>query len=120
MSFLETWQKKQSGNSIDYLKMYAEGKDIVIVGGGDTGVDCIATSLRQVRRSFIQLNLLCVIIFVKWRIYLLAQLKSQGVVNFVVDSKLGNLCQLLSLIHMEGWREWFWSFFLGSTLYGSY
>ena len=48
MSFLETWQKKQSGNELDYLECYARGKDIVIVGGGDTGCDCIATSLRQV------------------------------------------------------------------------
>ena len=49
MSFLETWQKKQSGNTTDHLKLYAKDKDVVIVGGGDTGVDCIATSLRQVR-----------------------------------------------------------------------
>ena len=48
MSFLETWQKKQSGNELDYLKLFAEGKDVIIVGGGDTGCDCIATSLRQV------------------------------------------------------------------------
>ena len=33
---------------MDYLKLYAKDKDIVIVGGGDTGCDCIATSLRQV------------------------------------------------------------------------
>ena len=48
MSFLETWQKKQNGNNIDHLKMFAEGKDVIVIGGGDTGVDCIATSLRQV------------------------------------------------------------------------
>ena len=48
VSFLETWQKKQAGNDMDYLKLYAKDKDIVIVGGGDTGCDCIATSLRQV------------------------------------------------------------------------
>ena len=49
VSFLETWQKKQAGNDMDYLKLYAKDKDIVIIGGGDTGCDCIATSLRQVR-----------------------------------------------------------------------
>ncbi len=48
MSFLETWQKKHSGNDIDHLKVYAKDRDVIIIGGGDTGVDCIATSLRQV------------------------------------------------------------------------
>ena len=48
MSFLETWQKVQHGNDLDYLRVYAKDKDVVIIGGGDTGCDCIATSLRQV------------------------------------------------------------------------
>jgi hypothetical protein len=26
----------------------ATGKDMIVIGGGDTGVDCIGTSLRQV------------------------------------------------------------------------
>ena len=29
----------------------AEGKDVVVIGGGDTGVDCLATALRQHARS---------------------------------------------------------------------
>ena len=29
----------------------AEGKDVIVVGGGDTGVDCVATALRQGARS---------------------------------------------------------------------
>ena len=48
MTFLETWQKKQHGNNLDYLKWYAKDKDVIVIGGGDTGCDCIATSLRQV------------------------------------------------------------------------
>ena len=48
MSFLETWQKKQEGNDIEYAKLLAKDKDVVIIGGGDTGCDCIATSLRHV------------------------------------------------------------------------
>jgi glutamate synthase (NADPH/NADH) len=48
MSFLETWQKKQHGKEIDEeLKLYAKDKQVVVIGGGDTGCDCIATSLRQ-------------------------------------------------------------------------
>lgn len=49
VSFLEHWQKKQMGNK-DPLKpaLMAKNKDVIIIGGGDTGCDCIATSLRQV------------------------------------------------------------------------
>jgi glutamate synthase (NADPH/NADH) small chain len=32
----------------------AQGKDVVIVGGGDTGTDCVATALRQGARSVVQ------------------------------------------------------------------
>nr|XP_014291761.1 glutamate synthase [NADH], amyloplastic isoform X1 [Halyomorpha halys] len=45
MSFLESWQKKQMGNSITPIS--AKDKDVIVIGGGDTGCDCIATSLRQ-------------------------------------------------------------------------
>ena len=53
MTFLETWQKKQHGNNLDYLKWYAKDKDVIVIGGGDTGCDCIATSLRQVITDYI-------------------------------------------------------------------
>lgn len=36
----------------------AEGKDVVIIGGGDTGTDCVATSLRQGCRSLTQLEIM--------------------------------------------------------------
>jgi glutamate synthase (NADPH/NADH) len=48
MNFLETWQKKQMGNSVEIGVLSAKDKDVVVIGGGDTGCDCIATSLRQV------------------------------------------------------------------------
>lgn len=47
MNFLESSQKKQQGAPTDLL-LLAKDKDIVVIGGGDTGCDCIATSLRQV------------------------------------------------------------------------
>ncbi|CAK9810578.1 Glutamate synthase [NADH] [Anthophora plagiata] len=48
VSFLEHWQKKQMGNDTPLdMRLMAKDKDIIIIGGGDTGCDCIATSLRQ-------------------------------------------------------------------------
>ncbi|CAH1997917.1 unnamed protein product [Acanthoscelides obtectus] len=45
MEFLESWQKKQLGANFD--GPHAKDKHVIIIGGGDTGCDCIATSLRQ-------------------------------------------------------------------------
>jgi glutamate synthase (NADPH/NADH) small chain len=36
----------------------AEGKDVVIIGGGDTGADCLGTAIRQGARSVTQLEIL--------------------------------------------------------------
>jgi len=36
----------------------ADGKDVVIIGGGDTGADCLGTALRQNARSVTQLEIM--------------------------------------------------------------
>jgi glutamate synthase (NADPH/NADH) small chain len=36
----------------------AEGLDVVVIGGGDTGTDCVATALRHNCRSLVQLEIL--------------------------------------------------------------
>ncbi|MBF2075897.1 MAG: glutamate synthase subunit beta [Synechococcales cyanobacterium C42_A2020_086] len=36
----------------------AEGKDVVIIGGGDTGTDCVGTSIRHGCRSLVQLEIM--------------------------------------------------------------
>ncbi len=36
----------------------ARGKDVVVIGGGDTGADCVGNSLREGARSIVQLELL--------------------------------------------------------------
>ena len=33
------------------------GRDVVVIGGGDTGTDCVATALRQGCRSIVQLEI---------------------------------------------------------------
>lgn len=50
MNFLQSWQHHQETKAQNYdkLKLFAKGKRVIIIGGGDTGCDCIATSLRQV------------------------------------------------------------------------
>jgi glutamate synthase (NADPH) small chain len=36
----------------------AHGKDVIVIGGGDTGADCVGNSLREGARSIVQLELL--------------------------------------------------------------
>ncbi|XP_034109012.1 uncharacterized protein LOC117571121 [Drosophila albomicans] len=56
MEFLEAQQKKQLGGKKEIIS--AEGKDVIIIGGGDTGCDCIATSLRQGAKSITTFEIL--------------------------------------------------------------
>jgi len=48
----------QSYGSFGYSYVSAEGKDVVVIGGGDTGTDCVGTSLRQDCKSLMQLEIL--------------------------------------------------------------
>ena len=36
----------------------AEGKDVIVIGGGDTGTDCVGTSMRHGCKSLIQIEIL--------------------------------------------------------------
>ncbi|XP_018340976.1 PREDICTED: putative glutamate synthase [NADPH] isoform X2 [Trachymyrmex septentrionalis] len=59
VSFLEHWQKKQMGNAAPLdMRLIAKGKNVIIIGGGDTGCDCIATSLRQGAKSITTFEIL--------------------------------------------------------------
>jgi glutamate synthase (NADPH/NADH) small chain len=40
------------------LQISAEGRDVVVIGGGDTGADCVGNALREGARSITQLELL--------------------------------------------------------------
>jgi glutamate synthase (NADPH/NADH) small chain len=45
--------KHQNGGFIS-----AEGKDVIIIGGGDTGTDCVGTSMRHGCKSLVQLEIM--------------------------------------------------------------
>jgi len=45
--------RHKNGSFID-----AAGKDVIVVGGGDTGTDCVGTSLRQGCKSLVQIEIL--------------------------------------------------------------
>jgi glutamate synthase (NADPH/NADH) small chain len=36
----------------------AEGKDVIVIGGGDTGTDCVATSLRHKCKNLVQFEIM--------------------------------------------------------------
>jgi glutamate synthase (NADPH/NADH) small chain len=42
----------------DEPSISAKGKNVIVIGGGDTGTDCVATSLRQGCKSVIQLEIM--------------------------------------------------------------
>lgn len=56
MDFLEEAQKCQE--AYDTKPGKACGKDVIVIGGGDTGVDCIATAVRQGAKSVTTFELL--------------------------------------------------------------
>ena len=47
MNFLPQQNRRVSGEPDDSAPILATGKHVVVIGGGDTGSDCIGTSIRQ-------------------------------------------------------------------------
>ena len=59
MDFLPQATKRVHGDSLPpELDILAGGKDVVVLGGGDTGSDCVGTSHRQGARSVTSIELL--------------------------------------------------------------
>ncbi len=58
MDFLPQQTRRVLGKPIEDFEILATGKDVVVLGGGDTGSDCVGTSLRQKCRSLLNLELM--------------------------------------------------------------
>jgi glutamate synthase (NADPH/NADH) small chain len=59
MEYLPLQNKRCEGDVIPNSKFIsAHGKNVVIIGGGDTGADCLGTAHRQGARSIVQFELL--------------------------------------------------------------
>ena len=57
MEYLPMANKVQEGDSSEPA-INAHGKNVVIIGGGDTGADCLGTALRQGAKQVIQLEIM--------------------------------------------------------------
>ena len=55
MPYLVRENRRQAGRAFD-AGPDASGRQVIVLGGGDTGSDCVATALRQRARSIIQIN----------------------------------------------------------------
>ena len=59
MEFLSQQNDRVSGKTIKSdIEISAKGKNVLVIGGGDTGSDCVGTSNRQGAKSVTQLELL--------------------------------------------------------------
>ncbi len=59
MDYLVQQNRRDEGRPIPRdEEILARGRDVVVLGGGDTGADCIGTAIRQGARSVTQLELL--------------------------------------------------------------
>ena len=59
MEFLPQQNKRNEGDVIpNDIFITAKDKNVLIIGGGDTGSDCVGTSLRQGAKSLVQFELL--------------------------------------------------------------
>ena len=58
MHFLHQQNARNSAKDLKFAEILATGKDVVVIGGGDTGSDCVGTSNRQGAKSVTQIEIM--------------------------------------------------------------
>jgi glutamate synthase (NADPH/NADH) small chain len=58
MEFLEQQNRRVSGMPASEEEIWATDKNVVVIGGGDTGADCVGTSNRHKAKSVTQLEIM--------------------------------------------------------------
>jgi len=58
MDYLTVSTKALLNGGAEHAPIHAAGKDVVVIGGGDTGTDCVGTAMRQGCRSLTQLEIM--------------------------------------------------------------
>jgi len=58
MEFLTANTKAVLNGGAESSPIHAKGKDVIVIGGGDTGTDCVGTSIRHGCKSVIQIEIL--------------------------------------------------------------
>ena len=58
MQFLKQQNKRVSGRAVEEEEILATGKNVIVIGGGDTGSDCIGTSNRHGAKSVTQFEIM--------------------------------------------------------------
>ncbi len=59
MDFLEQNNRRVAGDDLtEEFEIHAAGKDVLVIGGGDTGADCVGTSNRQGANAVTQIEIM--------------------------------------------------------------
>ena len=58
MDFLTQQNRRVGGKKVEVEDIFATGKNVIVIGGGDTGSDCVGTSNRHEAASVTQIEIL--------------------------------------------------------------
>lgn len=58
MDFLTQQNRRNGGEAFDVADILATGTNVLVIGGGDTGSDCVGTSVRQGASSITQIEIM--------------------------------------------------------------
>jgi glutamate synthase (NADPH/NADH) small chain len=58
MEYLTASTRALLNGGADHSPIHARGRDVIVIGGGDTGTDCVGTALRQGCRSVTQIEIM--------------------------------------------------------------